>query len=100
MEKIFIMISFFFSREMILQLRENTKASLEAENDPATVLHLASTMLFYHSTGLILNAPGRCVPNILEFLKDRIQADVHAKLVHFQSKLFNPFSSLIFTFTL
>lgn len=79
----------FDDRETILQLRENTKSTLETEKDPATVLHLTSTLLFYHVTGQILNAPGRCVPNILEFVRDELVDDAHNKLVFFQSNLNN-----------
>jgi hypothetical protein len=71
---------------MILQLRESTKASLESESDAATVLHLTCTLLFFHSTGQILNAPGRCVPNMLEFLREDILDETSNKLIYFQSK--------------
>jgi hypothetical protein len=74
---------------MLLQLRESTKESLENETDPATVLHLTSTLLFFHSTGQILNSPGRCVPNILEFLRDDILEETYNKLIYFQSKIFS-----------
>lgn len=67
-------------------MRENTKLSLESESDPATILHLTLTLLFCQATGLILNSPGRCVPNILEHLKPSISSETFAKLIHFQSK--------------
>lgn len=74
-------------RDVLLQMRENTKATLETEKDPATLLHLVTTLLFYHATGQFLNSPGRCVPNILEFLRDNLKEETHAKLIYFQSKL-------------
>lgn len=73
-------------REVLLQLRESTKASLESETDAATVLHLVCTLLFYYSTNHFLNSPGRCVPNILEYIKaDLADENLYIKLVNFQS---------------
>jgi len=70
-----------------LQLRENTKASLEGENDPATVLHLTCTLLFFYSTNHFLNSPGRCVPTVLEYLRaDLLDESLYTKLSNFQSK--------------
>lgn len=76
----------FFKRDLIVQLRENTKQSLEQENDPATVLHLTLTLLFFEINGQMLNSPGRCVPSILEHLRPSIIAESFEKLINFQSK--------------
>ena len=70
---------------MLLQIRESTKASLQEENDPATVLHLTSLLLFYASTGHMLNAPGKFVPHVLTFLRADLRDDTFQKLLSFQS---------------
>jgi hypothetical protein len=72
-------------------MRESTKSGLEQEKDPATVLHLTLTLLFYHVTGQMLSAPGRCVPNILDHLKADVLDETFQKLISFQS--INHFSS-------
>lgn len=70
---------------MILQLRESTKESLNKEEDPAAVLHQVCVLLYHHSTGHVLNAPGRCVPSILDALKSDLKSDAFNKLTDFQS---------------
>ncbi|CAF0946717.1 unnamed protein product [Brachionus calyciflorus] len=72
-------------KEVLLQLRESTKESLNEEKDPATVLHLVCLLLFYFSTNQFLNAPGRCVPNILEFLRTNLIDETYTKLIYFQN---------------
>lgn len=73
-------------KEISLQLRESTKAALESEKDPATILHLTCTLLYYYATNHMLNAPGRCVPNILEALRSGIKEETFDKLIGFQSE--------------
>lgn len=75
-------------------MRENTKMSLQEEKEPAALLHLVCTLLFYYSTGQFLNAPGRCVPNILEFLRADLKEEVFTKLVYFQSKNLAPINPI------
>jgi hypothetical protein len=77
-------------------MREKTKAVLEQERDPAIVLHLTLTLLFYHATGQILSAPGRCVPNILERLQPSILDDTFKELISFQSTLSKIYLAPIF----
>ena len=48
-------------------------------------LHLASVILFQHSTSCVIHAPGRCVPQIIAFLKDYVAPEIHAKLTQYQS---------------
>lgn len=85
MKKKRILCNELFNRELLLQLRENTRESLEKENEPATVLHLTSVLLFCYSSGLMINMPGRCVPNVLDYLKASIQEETYEKLNSFQS---------------
>ncbi|RNA34867.1 E3 UFM1- ligase 1 [Brachionus plicatilis] len=72
-------------KEVLLQLRESTRASLAEEKDPAIVLQLSCLLLFFFSTNLFLNAPGRCVPNILEFLQPNLKEETYNKLISFQN---------------
>lgn len=72
-------------KEILLQLRESTKASLEAEKDAATVLQLTAILLYQQSTGQMVNAPGRCVPNIIENLRPSLSEEVFGKLIDFQN---------------
>ena len=81
----------FAIREILLQLRESTKASLEAESDPATVLHETCVLVYYMVNNTILNAPGRCVPMILDALKTSINPESHKKLTDFQSNNIDEF---------
>lgn len=43
-------------------------------------LHLASAVLFQHHTSCMLHAPGRCVPQIISFLKDKLTPEQYDKL--------------------
>ena len=79
----------FTFREIILQLRETTKASLEAETDAATVLHQTCILIYYTVNNVVLNAPGRFVPMILDALKANLISESHKRLADFQSKNLN-----------
>lgn len=48
--------------------------------EPAMALHLASAVLFQHYTNCMLHAPGRCVPQIISFLKDKLPTEHYDKL--------------------
>ena len=77
---------FQFLREILLQLRENTKLSLEKETDPAAILQQVCIIIYYYSTGCMLNFPGRLVPTVLEAVKNDIDKAHHTKLNKFQGK--------------
>ena len=72
-------------REVLLQIRESTKESLKEEKDAATALHLTSILLFHASTGLMLNAPGKFVPHIIQLMRNELREDTFQKLIGFQS---------------
>ncbi len=72
-------------KEVILRLKESTKEQLKKEEDPATVLHLVCTILYHDTSGFMLSAPGRCVPNIMEKLKPELAEETFTKLVNFQN---------------
>jgi len=74
-------------KEIILQLRETTKASLEAETDAATVLHQTCILIYYTVNNVVLNAPGRFVPMILDALKANLISESHKRLADFQTKV-------------
>jgi E3 UFM1-protein ligase 1 len=73
-------------RELTIQLRESTRSALENENDPATILQLVSLLIYNHTFEVMLNAPGRCVPLILESLRSNMKEEIYEKLTSFQSK--------------
>ena len=76
-------------KEILLQLRESTRASLENENDPATVLQLTAILLYQQATGNMLNAPGRCVPNVIEQLRSSLSEEVFNKLIEYNKSSIN-----------
>ena len=57
------------------------------------VLHLTAVILFQHSTSCIVHAPGRCVPQIIAFLKDYITPEVHEKLTEYQTLVIKQLSN-------
>lgn len=67
-----------------MQLRENIKASLEKETDPAAILQQVCILMYYYSTGFMLNFPGRLVPTVLEAIKAEIDSEHYSKLIKFQ----------------
>ena len=48
-------------------------------------LHLASAVLFQHFTHCMVHAPGRCVPQIINFLKDKLTPEHFDKLNHYMT---------------
>ena len=48
-------------------------------------LHLASAVLFQHHTHCMVHAPGRCVPQIINFLKDKLTSENFDKLNHYMT---------------
>ena len=50
-------------------------------------LHLAAVILFQKFTQNIIHIPGKCVPQILVFLKDHLDGDNYVELVKLQGEL-------------
>ena len=50
-------------------------------------LHLAAVILFQKFTQNIIHIPGKCVPQILVFLKDHLDGDNYLELVKLQGEL-------------
>ncbi|XP_055459240.1 E3 UFM1-protein ligase 1 [Psammomys obesus] len=71
-------------RQILFQHRQALAEQLKVTEDPALILHLTSVLLFQFSTHSMLHAPGRCVPQIIAFLHNRIPEDQHSLLVKYQ----------------
>ncbi|XP_072264766.1 E3 UFM1-protein ligase 1 [Pyxicephalus adspersus] len=71
-------------RQVLFQHRLALIEQLKVTEDAALILHLTSVLLFQFTTHCMLHAPGRCVPQIIAFLKSKIPEDQHRLLVSFQ----------------
>ncbi|XP_052032127.1 E3 UFM1-protein ligase 1 [Apodemus sylvaticus] len=71
-------------RQILFQHRQALADQLKVTEDPALILHLTSVLLFQFSTHSMLHAPGRCVPQIIAFLQNKIPEDQHTLLVKYQ----------------
>ncbi|XP_068755117.1 E3 UFM1-protein ligase 1 homolog isoform X1 [Montipora capricornis] len=67
-------------RQLTLERRCALQEQLRQEIEPAMALHLASVVLFQHHTGCMLHAPGRCVPQIISYLEDKLSPEHYDKL--------------------
>lgn len=63
---------FLFLRQVLFQHRQALIEQLKVTEDPALILHLTSVLLFQFSTHCMLHAPGRSVPQIINFLSGKI----------------------------
>ena len=75
----------FNYRQLTFNHRQALADQLDRETEPAMALHLATVILFQQSTSCIIHAPGRCVPQIITFLKDYVTPETHEKLTQYQS---------------
>ena len=73
-----------FLRQLVFNHRQALAEQLRSETDPAMTLHLAAVLLFMVYTQCMVHAPGRCVPQLLSFLKDYIKKEAHQNLVQLQ----------------
>lgn len=71
-------------RKLIFNHRQSLVEQLKAESDPAMALHLCVTLLVLVHAQCMIYAPGRCVPQIVAFLKDHMTGDQHRVLVECQ----------------
>ncbi|NWX85903.1 UFL1 ligase, partial [Nothoprocta pentlandii] len=71
-------------RQVLFQHRQALTEQLKVTEDPALVLHLTSVLLFQFATHSMLHAPGRSVPQIINFLSSKIPEDQHSLLVKYQ----------------
>lgn len=68
-----------FCRQLTVERRYALQEQLRQESEPAMALHLASAVLFQHYTHCMLHAPGRCVPQIINFLQDKLTPEHYEK---------------------
>jgi len=59
---------------------------LRTETDPAMTLHLAVILLVQAVSQCMVHAPGRCVPHIITYLRERLPLDHHQLLVKLQGR--------------
>uniref|UniRef100_A0A8C5SZS9 E3 UFM1-protein ligase 1 n=1 Tax=Malurus cyaneus samueli TaxID=2593467 RepID=A0A8C5SZS9_9PASS len=70
-------------RQVLFQHRQALIEQLKVTEDPALVLHLTSVLLFQFATHCMLHAPGRSVPQIINFLSGKIPEDQQSLLVKY-----------------
>ncbi|XP_046571677.1 LOW QUALITY PROTEIN: E3 UFM1-protein ligase 1-like [Haliotis rubra] len=71
-------------RQIVFNHRQSLVESVKDESDPAMALHLAAVMLFQTYTQMMVHAPGRVVPQIIEYLESYMVKDQHKTLVTLQ----------------
>eukprot|EP00794_Sanderia_malayensis_P000235 gene235-852_t len=72
-------------RQLVFNHRQSLIDQLERETEPAMALHLVVVILFQFHTSCMIHAPGRCVPQIITFLKQYVTPESHDKLAEYQS---------------
>jgi hypothetical protein len=74
-------ITFPYSRDLTLAIREKLKAKLTDEQDPAMILHLTVTLLFYAvHAGQFIHAPGKAVPSLITYLSKTLPNNINQHL--------------------
>ncbi|XP_064606518.1 E3 UFM1-protein ligase 1-like [Liolophura sinensis] len=71
-------------RQLVFTHRQGLAEQLQREDDPAMTLHLTVTILFQTFTQTMVHAPGRVVPQIMQFLEDKMEKPTHEVLTQFQ----------------
>jgi len=76
---------FLSFRDITIEIREKLKAKLNDEREPAMILHVTVTLLFYavHS-GRLVHAPGKAVPNLIKYLAKNLPTNVNQHLQEMQ----------------
>ncbi len=68
-----------------MDIREKLKAKLIDEQDPAMILHLTTTLLFYAiHNGRLVHAPGKSVPSLLKYLSKNLPNNINQRLHEMQ----------------
>ncbi|CAC5405181.1 UFL1 [Mytilus coruscus] len=73
-------------RQLMFNQRQVLLEQLKSETDPAVALHLSSVILLHTYTQNIVHIPGKCVPQLIVFLKSYLEADKY-DLLHEQQDL-------------
>ncbi|CAF1079545.1 unnamed protein product [Adineta steineri] len=72
-------------KDLTLDIREKLKAKLTDEQDPAMILHLAITLLFYGiHAGRFVHAPGKAVPSLIKYLSKSLPNNINQRLQEMQ----------------
>ncbi|CAF5052120.1 unnamed protein product, partial [Rotaria sp. Silwood1] len=72
-------------KDLILDIREKLKEKLTDEQDPAMILHLTITLLFYAvNNGRLIHAPGKTVPTLIKFLSKTLPNNINQRLHEMQ----------------
>ncbi|XP_071112658.1 E3 UFM1-protein ligase 1-like [Haliotis cracherodii] len=71
-------------RQIVFNHRQSLVESVKEESDPAMALHLAAVILFQTYTQMMVHAPGRVVPQIIEYLEVHMDKEQHKTLVTLQ----------------
>nr|XP_022294660.1 E3 UFM1-protein ligase 1-like isoform X1 [Crassostrea virginica] len=71
-------------RQLIFNHRQSLLEQLAQETDPAMLLHLSVVILFQTFTSNIVHAPGKCVPQVITFLKQYLTPEQHQLLTRMQ----------------
>ena len=80
---VFLNVKFSF-RQLTFSHRQALCEQIKSEKEPAMTLHLAVVILFQKFTQNIIHIPGKCVPQILVFLKDHLDDEKYIELVKLQ----------------
>ena len=86
---------------MVVEIREKLKSKLSDEQEPAMILHLAVTLLYYavHG-GRLVHAPGKAVPLLVSALGKVVPNPIHQRLIEMQSRMKPVTLALIHALTL
>ncbi|WAR06782.1 UFL1-like protein [Mya arenaria] len=71
-------------RQLTFSHRQALCEQLTTEKDGAMSLHLACVILFHKFTSCIVHVPGKCVPQLLLFLKDHLEPEKFQEMTALQ----------------
>ena len=74
-------------RQLLFGHRQALAEQLRGETELAMALHLACVLMVQVYTGNMVHAPGRCVPQLVAFLKAHVLPEQHATLLTCQGEL-------------
>ncbi|EDV25034.1 uncharacterized protein TRIADDRAFT_25797 [Trichoplax adhaerens] len=71
-------------RQIIFNHRQSLIEQLNKESKPAMCLHLCTLLLFQRHTQCMIHAPGRCIPQIISFLKQHLTDEQYKTIYEYQ----------------
>eukprot|EP00795_Rhopilema_esculentum_P017681 gene17681-9336_t len=80
-------------RQLAFNHRQALLDQLDRETEPAMALHLVVVILFQFQTSCVIHAPGRCVPQIINFLQQYLNPDDFEQLNRYQSLVIKQLSN-------